>query len=108
MLRNNNSCMHMGKYDLENINLSISLYENKKFDQISILELGSSNKLSLYYQLLKKSKRNNKLIFKKNKDSYYYMITLQCFKNINKLIFLKFYPMNLSENIKIKIFDFLI
>ena len=108
MVRNNISCMNMGHYNLDNINRAIFLYNNKKFDQISIIQFGSSNKLSLIHQFFNRVPKKSKLLFKKRKDSYSFITTLNNFKKINKSAFIDYYSINLSKDILIKIFDFLI
>ena len=108
MIRNNISCMNIGHYNLDNINIAIFLYNKKKFDQISIIQFGSSNKLSLIHHFFTRVPKKSKLIFKNRKDSYSFITTLDCFKKINNSAFIDYYSINLPKEIIIEIFNYII
>ena len=115
MVRNNSYCINIGNYTMNNIIEALNLYKNKKFDQISIIQLNSSNKLILINQNPLSNNKKIKLLWKKNKETYSLTYTIEKYKKINKNVFINYYftnnkkiNLNLSKDILLKIFDFLI
>ena len=115
MVRNDSFCINIGNYTINNLIEALFLYENKHIDQISIIQLNSLNKLILINQNPLSYNEKNKLLWKKNKKTYTLVYTIEQFKKINKNVFINYYfvnnkkiNLNLSKDILLKIFDFLI
>ena len=62
---------------MNNIIEALNLYKNKKFDQISIIQLNSSNKLILIDQNPLSNNKKIKLLWKKNKETYSLTYTIE-------------------------------
>ena len=115
MVRNDISCNNIGNYTMNNLIEALFLFKEKHIDQISIIQLNSLNKLILINQNPLSYNEKNKLLWKKNKETYTLIYTIEQFKKINRNIFINYYfvnnkkiNLNLSKDILLKIFDFLI
>ena len=115
MVRNDISCNNIGNYTMNNLIEALFLFKEKHIDQISIIQLNSLNKLILINTNPLSYNKKNKLLLKKNKETYTLFYTIEQFKKINKNVFINYYfvnnkkiNLNLSKDILLKIFDFLI